>query len=574
MRQTLTLLTATILLLFYSCKKLDHPHAGSDAHGSQDNIAARFFSAKGHIDPAAQIVLNEIKRRNNEGKFINDFTQTNGFPIWSHALVANSPNQDTVVYIPLVLNKTRFVNGFIKAVINNGIVISSFKSSDYSNYPFTENASFSADNFATLMMYFDNKVFHHDQFVLTDARLFPHISAGKNQSGGREIKLRKISLGNSSTRLSRSQTSSISARTSNCELLTIVIDWLEKDAANCTCYNKICIDWQDGCTDCSNLHSSYFSYTSCGGGPSGPATSSGGTWSPAPPPGGGGSSSTIAAPSGGYLLYPNTQEYFDFVDYTLTPNERVFWDDPSKAEFVAPLIRKLVQGNYSSATVTYIQNWLSYLMGNPDITPAEFQNYFMYQPEGADGEYDATYWDDPNLTLPLDSLPSWASFRAAFPKIVDAQTNEIYPMDADSVYNLVGGVMKTNHNNFVPGWSNACAIRGSRALNYCGKPITSNSSKVYLGSDAKKYIVSAKAFNQYMRKKFGPPTDTLTAAQINGNPQKIVDFLRGKTGIYTMVTSGGSYSGHVDLIENGNVLGGPATDPVGNVAKIEIWQLK
>ncbi|RYY00941.1 MAG: hypothetical protein EOO53_20555 [Gammaproteobacteria bacterium] len=574
MRQTLMLLTATILLLFYSCKKLDHQLAESDTHDLENNVAARFFSAKGHIDPAAQIVLNEIKLRNTEGGFVNDFAKTNGFPIWAAALVASNPNQDTVVYIPLVLNKTRFVNGFIKAVIRNGITISNFKSSDYSNYPFTESASFSADNFASLMMYFDNKAFQHDQFILTDARLFPHISAGKNQFRGREIKLKKISQGNSSSRSNRSQTSSISARTSNCEYLTIVIDWLEKDAANCTCNDKANCDWATGCSDCSNLHSSSFSFNSCGGSSGGPATSSGGTWSPAPPPGGGGSNSTIATPSGGYLLYPNTQEYFDFVDYTLTPNERVFWDDPSKAEFVAPLIRKLVQGNYSSATVAYIQNWLSYLMGNPDITPAEFQNYFMYEAEGADGEYDAAYWDDPNLTLPLDSLPSWATFRAAFPKIVDAQTNQIYPMDADSVYNLVGGIMQTNHNNLVPGWKNACAIRLSRGLNYCGKPIISNSSKVYLGRDAKKYIVSAKAINKYMNKKFGAPTYRLTAAQINGDPQEIVKFLRGKTGIYTMVTSGGSYTGHADLIENGNVLSGPATDPVSNVAFIEIWELK
>jgi hypothetical protein len=251
-------------------------------------------------------------------------------------LVANSPNQDTVVYIPLVLNRTRFVNGFIKAVIKNGIVISSFKSSDYSNYPFSQNASFSADNFATLMMYFDNKVFHHDQFIITDERLFPHISAGINQFSGREIQLRKISQGNSSIRSNRSQTSSISARTSNSEYLTIVIDWLEKDAANCTCIDKANCDWATGCIDCSYFHSSSFFFNSCGGSSGGPATSSGGTWSPAPPPGGGGSSSTIATPSGGYLLYPNTQQYFDFLDYTLTGNERAFWDDPSKAEFVAP----------------------------------------------------------------------------------------------------------------------------------------------------------------------------------------------------------------------------------------------
>ena len=59
----------------------------------------------------------------------------------------------------------------------------------------------------------------------------------------------------------------------------------------------------------------------------------------------------------------------------------------------------------------------------------------MGENEGQDGEYDATYWENPNLTFPQQSLPSWADFYNAFPK--NENNGYITFMNNHDVYNLV-----------------------------------------------------------------------------------------------------------------------------------------
>ena len=58
--------------------------------------------------------------------------------------------------------------------------------------------------------------------------------------------------------------------------------------------------------------------------------------------------------------------------------------------------------------------------------------------------------------------------------------------------------------------------------------------------------------------------------------QDMVNFIIGKTGIYSLLTkdfSKAGYTGHADLIYNGQVLGGSCIDAKGGVKVIEIWEL-
>ncbi len=103
-----------------------------------------------------------------------------------------------------------------------------------------------------------------------------------------------------------------------------------------------------------------------------------------------------------------------------------------------------------------------------------------------------------------------------------------------------------------------------------------NRKKTEKGGDGKNYILSATTFNRYMRDKFGPPTYTLTNQEIGNDKTKIAQFLKGKTGIYTVInqypgTAG--YSGHIDFIINGACINGSNAFPKGGVEKIEIWEL-
>ena len=147
------------------------------------------------------------------------------------------------------------------------------------------------------------------------------------------------------------------------------------------------------------------------------------------------------------------------------------------------------------------------------------------------------------------------------------------------MYDLVGGEILLKHQNDPANYSNACALRCSRALNYSqntieefilnGIPITKK------GSDNKNYILSAKAFNIYMNKTYGAPTSRLEVTSTT-TFQDMVNFLISKSGIYSMVTKDrdkAGFTGHADLIYNGQVLAGPNLDARGGINFIEIWEL-
>ena len=113
---------------------------------------------------------------------------------------------------------------------------------------------------------------------------------------------------------------------------------------------------------------------------------------------------------------------------------------------------------------------------------------------------------------------------------------------------------------------------GSRALNYNNLTIP-ESVATKKGSDNKNYIINAKNFNEYMHKKFRDPTFEIHG-QSATNLNNVADFLKGKTGIYTIVKSNTSYSGHVYMIINGKCISGTYIKPPGGIEKIEIWELK
>ncbi|HXI00949.1 MAG TPA: T6SS effector amidase Tae4 family protein [Sphingobacteriaceae bacterium] len=227
-------------------------------------------------------------------------------------------------------------------------------------------------------------------------------------------------------------------------------------------------------------------------------------------------------------------------------------------------------------------NWaLNYLIANPTTDYWMFKDQHLGLLEGKDGEYDAAFWEDPNLVFQTKALPTLQSFLAAFPKIQNGQV--IRPMRAGGVFSLVGGNMLVKFDEGNINYRNACAIRGSRALNYSGVAnqldefFVGNDQKTEKGSDGLNYILAAKAFNVYMNKTYGAPSARLTSLEIGNDLNVVYKFLQGKTGIYTLVTNNSGeagYSGHVDLIYNGQVLGGAAINPKGGIKYIEIWTLQ
>ncbi|MFZ4769698.1 MAG: hypothetical protein ACOYLO_05915 [Ferruginibacter sp.] len=141
-------------------------------------------------DPLVIKVASEIKHRDSIQKFINSFAVKYGYPVWDKAVIKtelrdnydakNIQNtivngNDTLIYIPLVLENMENVNGYILADISDSIYLSLHLSEYYKAYPFgtpTSTDSITAEKFALQIMSLDKNVFGYNEFVITDKRLF------------------------------------------------------------------------------------------------------------------------------------------------------------------------------------------------------------------------------------------------------------------------------------------------------------------------------------------------------------------------------------------------------------------
>jgi hypothetical protein len=234
----------------------------------------------------------------------------------------------------------------------------------------------------------------------------------------------------------------------------------------------------------------------------------------------------------------------------------------------------LDENNDSPEALKFAYWYISYFINNPTIIFQQFQNSFSGFNQSQDGDFDELYWNDPNLTFSSQILPNWGSFNTAYPKHDDPLYDTPQKM-----YLSVGGQVANLHISDPNNYSNTCALRVSKGLNYSGIVIPSGTNR-YLGSDGKYYFLSAKALLEWMKKTFGIPTDSnhLTGSQGGTNGVNFPTLLSTKTGIYIMIPNypGPSYfgaSGHADMIFNGFCDGGCYFNATGGIHEIFIWEL-
>jgi len=244
------------------------------------------------------------------------------------------------------------------------------------------------------------------------------------------------------------------------------------------------------------------------------------------------------------------------------------------------------EGN-SAASQTFATWATTYYQNHPETTAEQFNNWFMGESEGQDGNYNATYWDNPTLTFPQQNLPTWQQYYDAFPKGSSGEG-----LSGPEIYSLVGGqplAMRngvlndsdpTNNENY----NNACALRVSRALNYSGIIIPNITNQTFLGDDGKYYFLGARNLNKWMRKTFGtndgdsttPHNDShfhYTALQAGTNGQNLPTLLQGKKGIFSMVTQNSWASGHADALKDDGTCVNNCHFYDAPIIYIDIWEL-
>jgi hypothetical protein len=166
--------------------------------------------------------------------------------------------------------------------------------------------------------------------------------------------------------------------------------------------------------------------------------------------------------------------------------------------------------------------------------------------EEQNGDYDASYWENPNLTFQQQNLPSYTNFVNAFPRNGLGQLLA----DADIVYSYIGGDIGQLRFSDPTHTENTCALKVSRTLNYSGVVIP-NIPSTLKGADNKYYFLNSKELNIWMRKTFGIPTGTnhITGIQAGINGENLPSLLKGKKGIYSLVSSDTKWAfGHADFL--------------------------
>lgn len=132
-----------------------------------------------------------------------------------------------------------------------------------------------------------------------------------------------------------------------------------------------------------------------------------------------------------------------------------------------------------------------------------------------------------------------------------------YPVNssAPEAYELVGGQAWALHLERPESYTNACALRFSRSLNYSGYVINNQHSGFYTvkGEDNLNYLLRVKETIKYVKENFGAPTSTFNSSDISMS--EVQSQLMGKTGIIIFEVTGWSdATGHVTLW-NGSTCG-------------------
>ena len=115
--------------------------------------------------------------------------------------------------------------------------------------------------------------------------------------------------------------------------------------------------------------------------------------------------------------------------------------------------------------------------------------------------------------------PSFNNLLANFP--TDENGGE---MPAAEVYKLIGGKVLAEYKRDPIGFSNACALRVSRALNGSGVAIPYISGETLKGADERNYFYRARNLYDWLIKSYGSPNFST----------KDYSSLAGNHGIYIM----------------------------------------
>jgi hypothetical protein len=167
-----------VILLFTTCRKKEIFHDDLMADYTEN-----FFTVPANASPIIKRVAAAISLQNDRYHFVNDLAKNEGMAFWGNAFIlqgnrflhrdANTATGgDTTVLIPLVLNNTQFVSGYLECKVTDSVSIALVKGREYSNYGYSNgDTTLNAQTIAKVCMAFEYEIWGHNQFVVTNATL-------------------------------------------------------------------------------------------------------------------------------------------------------------------------------------------------------------------------------------------------------------------------------------------------------------------------------------------------------------------------------------------------------------------
>jgi hypothetical protein len=224
---------------------------------------------------------------------------------------------------------------------------------------------------------------------------------------------------------------------------------------------------------------------------------------------------------------------------------------------------------------------IKYLKENPSTSDSDLDNWFLGS-EYIEPETDplpAGFWDDPNLNIPPQTLPSMSSLRLNYPVPDHGGPND----NPVSFYNSLGGQLLADVSP-VNLQTNTCAARLSDALLKCGITIPNIPSVTHKAANGKYYFTAADQMGEWMKRTFGTPSSNPNNVHVYNNAQGgsngnlYPSLLQNSNGLYLLLpmsqsrTVGFGATGHVDVISNGNCQSGHCYfSATGGVYQIWVW---
>lgn len=185
-KTALTVILCSSVLL--ACRKNDLTTPPNDP----TQAINKFFTLPCAANPAVARIAQKLQTLHSRTGFVQELIKKDGYALWEKALI-NLParsgrstntanNADTIIYIPLVLDNTDYVNAFIYAKLGDSIQLQLHRGREYASYGFgslTDTAK-NAEKLAVQLMLLNESSFGHRDFKLLDDRLLKNdnIAAG------------------------------------------------------------------------------------------------------------------------------------------------------------------------------------------------------------------------------------------------------------------------------------------------------------------------------------------------------------------------------------------------------------